>query len=51
VTQRHDNRLGEWLARAEQTNLSGINRFVNGVSSDLDAVTAGAESAFQLGTG
>ena len=51
MTQRHGHRLGEWLARAEQADLPGINHFVNGVTADLDAVTAGDEPALQLRTG
>ncbi len=49
MTQRHGHRLGVWLARAEQANLPGINRFVNGVNSDLDAVTAGLSLPFSSG--
>jgi hypothetical protein len=49
MTQRHGHRLGEWLTSAEQANLFGINRFVNGVTSDLDAVTAGLSLPFSSG--
>jgi transposase len=49
MTQRHGHRLGEWLACAEQADLPGINRFVNGVTSDLDAVTAGLSLPFSSG--
>ncbi len=49
MTQRHGHRLGEWLARAEQANLPGINRYVNGVNSDLEAVTAGLSLPFSSG--
>jgi hypothetical protein len=41
MTQRHGHRLGEWLAHAKQLTLPCINRCVNGVTADLDAVTAG----------
>ncbi|WP_372338933.1 transposase [Actinoplanes sp. RD1] len=41
MTQRHGHRLGEWLTHAKHADLPGINRFINGVTSDLDAVTAG----------
>jgi transposase len=49
MTQRHGHRLDEWLTRAEQADLPGINRFVNGVISDLDAVTAGLSLPFSSG--
>jgi transposase len=49
MTQRHGHRLGEWLACAKQADLPGINRFVNGVISDLDAVTAGLSLPFSSG--
>jgi transposase len=49
MTQRHGHRFGEWLARAEQADLPGINRFVSGVTSDLDAVTAGLSLPFSSG--
>jgi transposase len=49
MTQRHGHRLGEWLTYAEQADLHGINRFVNGVTSDLDAVTAGLSLPFSSG--
>ncbi|MFG1609515.1 transposase [Actinoplanes sp. NPDC049265] len=41
ITQRQGYRRGEWLIRAERADLPGINRFVNGTTTDLDAVTAG----------
>ncbi len=41
MTQRHGHRLSAWLTQAEQADLPGINRFVNGVTADLEAVTAG----------
>jgi transposase len=49
MTQRHGHRLDEWLTRAEQADLPGINRFVNGVISDLSAVTAGLSLPFSSG--
>jgi transposase len=49
MTQRHGHRLGEWLAAAEHADLPGINRFVNGVTTDLDAVTAGLSLPFSSG--
>jgi transposase len=49
MTQRHGHRLGEWLTCAEAANLPGINRFVNGVTTDLDAVTAGLSLPFSSG--
>lgn len=41
LTSLHGNRLGEWIAAAQQTGLPGIASFANGLTSDLDAVTAG----------
>jgi transposase len=49
MTQRHGHHLGEWLACAEQASLPGINRFVNGMTTDLDAVTAGLSLPFSSG--
>jgi transposase len=49
MTQRHGHRLGEWLTAAEQANLPGISRFVNGVTCDLAAVTAGLSLPFSSG--
>lgn len=49
TTQRHGQRLGKWLTSAEQADLPGINRFVDGVTSDLDAVTAGLSLPFSSG--
>jgi len=49
MTQRHGHRLGEWLAATEHADLPGINRFVNGVTTDLDAVTAGLSLPFSSG--
>jgi transposase len=49
MTQRHGHRPGEWLSCAEQADLPGINRFVNGVTADLDAVTAGLSLPFSSG--
>jgi transposase len=49
MTQRHGHRFGEWLARTEQADLPGINRFVNGVTTDIDAVTAGLSLPFSSG--
>jgi transposase len=49
MTQRYGHRLGEWLASAAQADLPGINRFVNGVASDLDAVTAGLSLPYSSG--
>jgi transposase len=37
------------LTCAEQADLSGINRFVNGVTSDLDPVTAGLSLPYSSG--
>ncbi len=41
IPRRHGLGLGEWLTRAERTDLPGTDRFIDGVTSDLDAVTAG----------
>jgi transposase len=49
MTQRRGHQLGEWLSCAEQADLLGINRFVNGVTADLDAVTAGLSLPFSSG--
>lgn len=49
MTQRHGHQLGEWRGCAEQADLPGINRFVNGVNADLDAVTAGLSLPFSSG--
>jgi transposase len=49
MTQRHGHRLGEWLTHAQHADLHGINRFVNGVTADLDAVTAGLSLPFSSG--
>ncbi|MEV4134089.1 transposase [Dactylosporangium sp. NPDC049742] len=49
MTQRHGHRLGEWLTRAEEADLPGINRFVNGVTCDLEAVAAGLSLPFNSG--
>lgn len=49
MTQRRGHQLGEWLSCAEQADLLGINRFVNGVIADLDAVTAGLSLSFSSG--
>jgi transposase len=49
MTQRNGHRLGEWLTCAEAANLPGVNRFVNGVTTDLDAVTAGLSLPFSSG--
>ena len=49
MTQRQGHRIGEWLSCAEQADLPGINRFVNGVTADLDAVTAGLSLPFSSG--
>jgi hypothetical protein len=37
------------ITRAEQADLPGINRFVNSVTSNLDAVTAGLSLPFSSG--
>jgi transposase len=37
----HGDRLGDWIAAAQQAGLPGITSFANGLTSDLDAVTAG----------
>ena len=37
------------LSSAEQAGLLGINRFVNGVTSDLDAVAASLSLPFNSG--
>lgn len=49
MTQRHGHRLGEWLTHAQQAGLPGLNRFVNGVTADLNAVTAGLSLPFSSG--
>ncbi|WP_407653673.1 hypothetical protein [Actinoplanes oblitus] len=49
MTQRHGHHLGQWLTTAEQANLPSINGFVNGVTSDLAAVTAGLSLPFNFG--
>jgi transposase len=49
MTQRHGHRLDKWLTAAEQANLPGISRFVNGVTCDLAAVTAGLSLPFSSG--
>ncbi|GAA0587724.1 ISL3-like element IS469 family transposase [Paractinoplanes ferrugineus] len=41
LTGLHGDRLGEWIAAAQQAGLPGITSFANGLISDLDAVTAG----------
>ncbi|MCU7730531.1 hypothetical protein ODJ79_43030 [Actinoplanes sp. KI2] len=41
LTGLHGGRLGEWIAAAQQAGLPGIASFTNGLTSDLDAVTAG----------
>jgi transposase len=37
----HGDRLGEWIAGAQQAALPGITSLANGLTTDLDAVTAG----------
>jgi transposase len=49
MTQRHGRGLDEWLTRANRADLPGINRFVNGVTADLDAVAAGLRLPFSSG--
>jgi transposase len=49
MTQRYGHRLDEWLTCAKQADLPGINRFINGVTADLDAVTAGLTLPFSSG--
>ncbi|WP_155123653.1 MULTISPECIES: hypothetical protein [unclassified Actinoplanes] len=44
MTHRHGHRLADWINTAEQAELPGITRFVNGVKSDLAAVTAGLKA-------
>jgi transposase len=41
LTSLHGFRLGEWIAAAQQAELPGVTGFANGLTSDLDAVTAG----------
>lgn len=41
ITSLHGGRLGEWIATAQQAELPGVTGFANGLTSDLDAVTAG----------
>ncbi|WP_067500575.1 ISL3 family transposase [Actinoplanes sp. TFC3] len=41
LTSLHGDRLGEWIAAAQQAGLPGITSFASGLTSDLDAVTAG----------
>jgi transposase len=49
MTQRHCHRLDEWLAWAERADLPGIYRYLNGVTTDPDAVTAGLSLPFSSG--
>jgi transposase len=51
MTQRHGHRLNDWLTGTEQADLPGINRYVNGVIFDLDAVTVGLSLPFSPGPG
>ena len=41
LTSLHGDRLGEWIAVAQRAGLPGLTSFANGLTSDLDAVTAG----------
>jgi transposase len=41
LTGLHGGGLGEWIATAQRAELPGITGFANGLTSDLDAVTAG----------
>ncbi|MBB2940475.1 transposase [Actinoplanes lutulentus] len=49
MTRRHGHRLADWISTAEQAELPGISRFVNGLKSDLAAVTAGLTLPFSSG--
>lgn len=49
MTHRYGHRLTDWITTAEQADLPGINRFVNGLKSDLAAVTAGLSLPFSSG--
>jgi transposase len=49
MTRRHGHRLKDWINAAERADLPSISRFVNGVNSDLAAVTAGLSLPFNSG--
>jgi transposase len=49
MTRKHGHRLPDWISTADQADLPGINRFINGVKSDLAAVTAGLSLPFSSG--
>ncbi|GAA2860038.1 hypothetical protein Acy02nite_56190 [Actinoplanes cyaneus] len=47
----HGDRLGEWIAAAQQAGLPGITSFATGLTNDLDAVTAGLTLPHSSGAG
>jgi transposase len=49
LTNLHGDRLGTWIAAAEQANLPGITSFATGLLTDVDAVTAGLTLAHSSG--
>jgi transposase len=49
MTRQHGHCLTDWISTAEESDLPGINRFINGVKSDLAAVTAGLSLPFSSG--
>ncbi|MFC7274848.1 hypothetical protein ACFQS1_12705 [Paractinoplanes rhizophilus] len=52
LTSLHGDRLGDWIAAAQQAGLPGITSFANGLTSDLDAVMPpGRARSTQLRTG